>query len=259
MTHDCAVRQRPSAPGRRRCGLLSGVLCALLIVSLWGATSGGVSAGSLTRDGLSTGTTLAVVRAGGVGLYDDGGQLLRELAMGAAVKVSGRTVDNRWFYGSIKDGTTGWVSSASVVIFGVKNVPERGGFTPPAQPVTAAPGAAGGTAGAAATTASTAAQAATTRSGGAADAVRLPAVASERGQSAQRAVRVPAQPIPSSPRLPTEQCSRRWAAPQPRIGSGSRSKTRHPTSVPAGSALPTWPCKAAPRICPSRRPHNLQP
>ncbi len=171
MTHDCAERQRSSAPGRRRCGLLSGVLGALLIVSLLGTSSGSASAGSLARDGLLTGTTLAVVRAGGVGLYDDGGQFLRELPISATVKVSGRTADNLWFYGSIRDGATGWVSSADVVIFGVKNVPERGGFTPPAQPATTVPGAAGGTPDAAAATAPDTAAAGTD------GAVRLPAVA----------------------------------------------------------------------------------
>ena len=59
------------------------------------------------------------------------GQLLLDLPSGAAVKVSGRTADNRWFYGSTKDGTTGWVSAANVLIFGVSNVPEREGFHRP--------------------------------------------------------------------------------------------------------------------------------
>lgn len=172
MTHDYAARRRPSAPSRRKRGLLPGVLAALLIVLLFSAAPGSVSAGAPTRAELAAGATLAVVRAGGAGLYDAGGQLLRELAMSTAVKVSGRTADNLWFYGSIKDGTTGWVSSASVVIFGVKNVPERGGFTPPAQPATTAPGAAGGTSDAAA-----AATAPDTAAAGAAGAVRLPAIA----------------------------------------------------------------------------------
>ena len=70
-----------------------------------------------------------MVRAGGASLVDDAGKLLLDLPMGAAVKVSGRTSGNDWFYGSTKDGTTGWISAANVLIFGVSNVPERKGFT----------------------------------------------------------------------------------------------------------------------------------
>jgi Tol biopolymer transport system component len=92
-------------------------------------------------------TTLAVVRASGASLYDDAGRLLRDLPMGAAFKVSGRTADARWFYGATKEGATGWVSAASVLIFGVRNVPERTGFTPPAAPTSTAAASSPATAG----------------------------------------------------------------------------------------------------------------
>lgn len=151
---------------------LPAALSVLLVVSLLLAAPGGAAAASCSpaaagRLAVSSGTTLAVVRAAGAVLYDEGGQPRRDLVAGAAVKICGRTADNLWFYGTLKDGTAGWVSSASVVIFGVKNVPERGGFAQPA------PGAA-----AAAATAPETAPAVSAASSGAAapSAVRLPAV-----------------------------------------------------------------------------------
>ena len=136
MTHDCPTRRELYASGRSR-RLAPIALKSLLVVVLLVAPASGVSARSLSpvpaaRDRLSTGTTLAVVRAGGASLVDDAGKLLLDLPMGAAVKVSGRTSGNDWFYGSTKDGTTGWISAANVLIFGVSNVPERAGFTRPA-------------------------------------------------------------------------------------------------------------------------------
>jgi Tol biopolymer transport system component/uncharacterized protein YraI len=132
MTHDCPATQ---GSGSRR--LVTSALKALIVVSLLLAPAAGVSARTLSplpaaRAWLSTGTTLAVVRAGGASLLDDAGQIVVDLPMGAAVKVSGRTADNRWFYGATRDGATGWVSADSVLIFGVENVPERGGFAGPA-------------------------------------------------------------------------------------------------------------------------------
>jgi hypothetical protein len=125
MTRDRLERQGPFASGRSR-RLVPIVLKGLLVVSLLMAPASGVSARSLgplpaARDRLSTGTTLAVVRAGGASLVDDAGKLLLDLPMGAAVKVSGRTSGNDWFYGSTKDGTTGWISAANVLIFAVSN------------------------------------------------------------------------------------------------------------------------------------------
>ena len=136
--------QGPFASGRSR-RLAPIVLKSLLVVALLMAPASGVSARSLSpvpaaRDRLSTGTTLAVVRVGGASLVDDAGKLLLDLPMGAAVKVSGRTSGNDWFYGSTKDGTTGWISVANVLIFGVSNVPEREGFTGPAPADAAAAG-----------------------------------------------------------------------------------------------------------------------
>ncbi len=136
MTHHCPMQQGPLASCISR-RLVSVVLQGLLVVSLLVVSASGVAARSLNpvstaRDKLSTGTTLAVVRAGGTGMYDDIGKLLLDLPMGTAVKVNGRTSDNQWFYGSTRDGATGWVSAAGVLIFGVRNVPEREGFAGPA-------------------------------------------------------------------------------------------------------------------------------
>ena len=153
MTLDGPARQRPFAAGSGR-RPLPFVLGSLLILSFWIASAGRVSARSLdpappARAGLSTGTTLAVARATGASLYDISGKLVLDLPGGTALKVSGRTADNRWFYGATKDGTAGWVSAAGVVIFGVSNVPERAGFTEPTPAGVAAAGpAAGETAGA---------------------------------------------------------------------------------------------------------------
>lgn len=147
MTYERIDRQRPCAPGSNRRRLMCSLLGALLIVSLLLAAPGYALAGSPMHPDLSRGVTLAVVRVGGAGLYDDGGQPLRDLAPSTAIKVSGRTADTLWFYGSLKDGASGWVRAADVVIFGVKNVPERGGFTPPTLPAAEAAEVATGTTG----------------------------------------------------------------------------------------------------------------
>jgi len=117
--------------------LTSLLVAAFLLAPAAGASAASLSPGSAARDRLSTGATLAVARAGGARLLDDAGQLLIELPMGAAIKVNGRTADNRWFYGAARDGTAGWVSADEVVIFGVRNVPERAGFAGPAAAVSA--------------------------------------------------------------------------------------------------------------------------
>ncbi len=113
--------------GHRWGGVLGGLLAACLLLAL--APVGQVAA--------STGTTLAVTRAAGATVYDDTGAVLRELPSGVAFKVSGRTGDNGWFYGTTRDGATGWISAAELLIFGVSKVAERPGFTPPVESATA--------------------------------------------------------------------------------------------------------------------------
>ncbi len=146
MTYECIDRPRPCAPGSNRRRLMCSLLGVLLIVSLLLAAPGYALAASSMRPELTGGVTLAVVRVGGASFYDAGGQPLRNLALSTAIKVSGRSADTLWFYGSLKDGASGWVQAADVVIFGVRNVPERGGFTPPTSLAAEAPGAAAGTA-----------------------------------------------------------------------------------------------------------------
>ena len=137
MPHDrVASRERVVASMRRR-GLLSLVFSALLVMASLCVPGGGVSAGSVSpaapaQGHRSSGTTLAVVRAGGASLYDDAGQSILELPAGAPLRVDGRTSDNRWFHGAAKDGTAGWASADALVIFGVSNVPVREGFSAPA-------------------------------------------------------------------------------------------------------------------------------
>ena len=114
--------------GKRSLRLTPILFSGLLILSLLMISNPGVSASSLRRDVQATGTTLAMVRAGGAGLYDDSGRLLLDLPGGATLKVGGRTSDAHWFYGSTRDGMTGWVSSAAVVIFGASRVHVREGF-----------------------------------------------------------------------------------------------------------------------------------
>jgi len=113
--------------GHRLRRALSGLLVACLLLAL--APVGHVAA--------DTGTTLAVTRAAGATLYDDTGAVLCELPSGVAFKVSGRTADSRWFYGTTRDGATGWIGADELLIFGVSKVAERPGFTSPAQPPTA--------------------------------------------------------------------------------------------------------------------------
>jgi len=135
MNHDCRATQKPltTVEIRRQASIALSVLfvVALVLLSVSAVSASSPRVPPSGQAWLSTGATLAVVRAGGASLYDDGGQVVLELPMGAAVKVIGRTADNAWFYGSTRDGVAGWVSAASVLIFGVRHVPERQGFSGP--------------------------------------------------------------------------------------------------------------------------------
>jgi TolB protein len=109
----------------------------LLSLALFWTLTGGVSAGSVSPSvpaqiPRATGTTLAVARTGGAGLYDAAGKLLLELPAGSALRVSGRTSDSLWFYGVTREGATGWAGADTLLIFGVANVPIREGFIAPA-------------------------------------------------------------------------------------------------------------------------------
>ena len=136
MPHDRVDSRAGPGVGMRGRSLLLLVFTALLVVFLICVSAGISSAGSVSpaapaQGHRASGTTLAVVRAGGASLYDDGGQPLLELPAGAPLRVDGRTSDNRWFHGAARDGTAGWASSDALVIFGVSNVPIREGFSAP--------------------------------------------------------------------------------------------------------------------------------
>ena len=123
--------------GIRGRSLLPLVFTAFLVVFLICVSAGSSSAGSVSpaapaQGHRSSGTTLAVVHAGGASVYDDAGQPILELPAGAPFRVDGRAPDNRWFHGAARDGTAGWASSDALVIFGVSNVPIREGFSAPA-------------------------------------------------------------------------------------------------------------------------------
>lgn len=149
MRHPGGSRRIPmvSSDGRGRQPALA-LLGAVLILSFLWASSGSVAAAPLSvrasPQGLSaSGSTLAVARAGGAALYDAAGKPAAELPGGTALRVTGRTADNQWFFGATRAGATGWVNASQLVIFGVKDVPVREGFTPPAADgAAAAPGAA---------------------------------------------------------------------------------------------------------------------
>ena len=137
MPHDRVDSRAGPGVGVRGRSLPSLVFSALLVAFLICVSGGSSAAGSVgpaapAQGHRSSGTTLAVVRAGGSSLYDDGGQPLLELPAGAPLRVDGRTADNRWFHGSARDGTAGWASADRLVIFGVSNVPVREGFSAPA-------------------------------------------------------------------------------------------------------------------------------
>ena len=132
MPHDRVDGRAGPGVGVHGRSLPSLVFSALLVAFLICVSVGSSAAGSVgpavpAQGHRASGTTLAVVRAGGASLYDDGGALL-ELPAGAPLRVDGRTSDNRWFHGAARDGTVGWASVDALVIFGVSNVPLREGF-----------------------------------------------------------------------------------------------------------------------------------
>ena len=137
MPHDRVDSRAGPGVGMRGRSLLPLVFTAFLVAFLICVSAGSSAAGSVSpaapaQGHRSSGTTLAVVRAGGASLYDDAGQPLLELPAGAPLRVDGRTSDNRWFHGAARDGTAGWASADALVIFGVSNVPVREGFSAPA-------------------------------------------------------------------------------------------------------------------------------
>ena len=137
MPHDRVDSRADPRVGMRERSLLPLVFTAFLVVFLICVSVGSSAAGSVSptapaQGHRASGTTLAVVRAGGASLYDDGGQPLLELPAGAPLRVDGRTSDNRWFHGASKDEVVGWASADKLVIFGVSNVPVREGFSAPA-------------------------------------------------------------------------------------------------------------------------------
>jgi uncharacterized protein YraI len=137
---DAVWRRRPPPfdklrmTGRTYFGqVLAALLVAFVIcLSAAGASARSVSPAAPALGQHSTGTTLAVVRSGGANLYDASGKPLLDLPAGVAFRVSGRTPDNRWFYGATRDGKAGWASADALVIFGVNSVPVREGFVKPA-------------------------------------------------------------------------------------------------------------------------------
>ena len=142
MTHHPADWPGANTSGWRGRRLAPMMLGSLLILSLLVIPACGVSASSshpvpAAHEARDTGTTLAMVRAGGAALYDDSGAVIVELAGGATLKISGRTSDGRWFYGAAKDGPAGWTHSTDVVIFGANNVAVRDG--PRSEPAAASP------------------------------------------------------------------------------------------------------------------------
>ena len=142
MTHHRAPWPGAGASGRRGLRLAPMMLGSLLILFLLVIPACGVSASSshpapVAQGARDTGTTLAMVRAGGAALYDDSGAVIAELPSGTTLKISGRTSDNRWFYGAAKDGPAGWTRSTGIVIFGVNNVAVRNG--PRIEPAAASP------------------------------------------------------------------------------------------------------------------------
>ena len=68
--------------------------------------------------------SLSVVGADGSSVLDaPGGNLLTILTPGTIVNASGRTENNQWLMVSVDDGSAGWVSAGSLVVFGFENLP----------------------------------------------------------------------------------------------------------------------------------------
>lgn len=96
---------------------------------------------AVTSDSLGGGqvqqrSTLAVVRGGGAGLYDqpDGTQF-EELASGTALFASGRSADGEWLMVTAPSGSVGWVQSVAVVVSNPDSLPIMDPATVPAAAV----------------------------------------------------------------------------------------------------------------------------
>lgn len=138
MTHLRVNNHMPIISGGvRGRGVVPLVFCALLTVALFWPLTGYAATASLVpmarlQETLLASQTLAVIRAGGADLYDAVGQAIGKLPAGAALDVTGRSSDSQWYYGSDRNGATGWVSVTQIVIFDADSLPARTDFRPPA-------------------------------------------------------------------------------------------------------------------------------
>ena len=143
MPHDRDDSRAGPGAGRRGRSLLplayTAFLVAFLIcVSVGSSAAGSASPAAPAQSHRASGTTLAVARTGGASLYDDAGKLVLVLPAGAALRVDGRSPDDRWFHGITRDGAAGWASADALLIFGIANVPVREGLTAPVPQVSPA-------------------------------------------------------------------------------------------------------------------------
>lgn len=136
MAHPRAQRRAAGPDFRGSHGPAPALLGCLLLLCLLMASPGHAAASPVLlrteQVRPQAGTTLAVVRTGGATLFDASGVALLTLPGRATLRVSGRTPDGGWFYGSTVDGAAGWADRRELTIFGAGNVPIRQGFTPPA-------------------------------------------------------------------------------------------------------------------------------
>jgi uncharacterized protein YraI len=109
-------------------------------------TGGGQAAGApnpapLAQSAAGQEGKLAIVGAGGAGLYDaPGGEAATSLPAGTVLTAVGRTADSLWVVVYRADGSAGWVEAGQVVLFGVDELPvmiDGGGAAPAGQPVDA--------------------------------------------------------------------------------------------------------------------------
>lgn len=82
---------------------------------------------------------LAVVGAQGSDLYDaPGGSVLESLTAGATLSAIGRTADSLWINVTTDSGSSGWVETKTIVIFGTDQLPVTEGTVPAAPTATEA-------------------------------------------------------------------------------------------------------------------------
>lgn len=120
----------------RKTRLLTGVLALALVIGL-GVAPFALTAQPAAAQSSVVDSKMAVVGLDGAALLDaPDGEALAQLAPGDVLTALARTADNQYLQVKTERGVEGWVTTASVVIFGIDALPV---FAPPTPTPTATP------------------------------------------------------------------------------------------------------------------------